>query len=165
MKTRELTHTAISLSLITISFILFKGTTNVFNAVTIPTIFYLNYSKFSFREYSTLVLLAFITALLFFFQQLFFIFFYALMAVLIKRILAQNYSKMLSFLILTSGFGGGFYITLTLTDTILGTALRNVLASVAAGNIFFLILVYTVTSLFVSISLLIIIPEIENRLR
>ncbi|PUU87737.1 MAG: hypothetical protein CI947_2116, partial [Halanaerobium sp.] len=53
MKTRELTHTAISLSLITISFILFKGTTNVFNAVTVPTILYLNYSKFSLREYTT----------------------------------------------------------------------------------------------------------------
>ena len=164
MKTRELTHTAISLSLITISFILFKGTTNVFNAVTVPTILYLNYSKFSLREYTTLVLLNFIMALLFFFQQLFFIFFYAVMAVLIKRILRQNYSKFFSFLILAVGFGGGFYFTLTLTDTILGTALRNVLASVAAGNPILLILLYSFTSSFVAAALILIIPEIDKRL-
>ena len=151
MNTRNLTHTAISLTLVIISFMLFRGSTNVFNAVTVPLIFYLNYKKFEFKHFFTLVLLSFIIALLFFFQQFFFIFFYALMAVFIKLLLQYNYHRLIKIIILTVVFGIGFYITLTLTDTILGTALREVLASVAAGNIYFLIFLYTVTSLFVSI--------------
>lgn len=164
MNTRNLTNTAISLTLIIISFMLFRGSTNVFNAVTIPLIFYLNYKKFEFKSFFTLVLLSFIISILFFFQQLFFIFFYALMAVFIKYLLQYNYHKLLKTIILSLSFGIGFYTTLTLTDTILGTALRKVLASTAAGNIYLLILLYTVTSLFVSISLLIITPQVENRI-
>lgn len=164
MKTRELTHTAVSLSLIIISFILFKGSTNIFNAVIVPTIFYLNYSKFSLKEFFTLILLSIIMAVLFFFQQLIFIFFYALIAVIIKKILAKSYSRVINFLILSTGFGAGFYITLTLTDIILGTALRNVLASVAAGNPTLLFLLYSFTSIFVAFSLILIIPEIDKRL-
>jgi len=165
MKTRNLTHTSISLTLIIISFMLFRGSTNIFNAVIIPLIFYLNYNKFDFKYYVTLVLLSFIIALLFFFQQLFFIFLYALMAVFIKYLFQYNYPKLIKIIILGLAFGIGFYTTLTLTDTILGTALRDVLASVAAGNIFFLVLLYTVTSVFVSMSLLIIIPQIEKQLQ
>jgi len=164
MDTRNLTHTAISLTLVIISFLLFRGSTNVFNAVIVPLIFYLNYKKFEFKNFFTLVLLSFIIALLFFFQQLFFIFFYAIMAAFIKLLLQYNYQKLIKIIILTLVFGMGFYTTLTLTDTILGTALREVLASVAAGNIYFLILLYTATSLFVSISLLIITPQIESRI-
>lgn len=165
MNTRKLTNTAISLTLIIISFMLFRGSTNIFNAVTIPLIFHLNFSNFDFKTFSTLVLLSFIIAVLFFFQQLFFIFFYALIAVFIKYLLQYNYHKLLKIIILSFAFGIGFYTTLTLTDTILGTALRDVLAAVAAGNLFFLILLYTVTSLFVAISLLGIIPQIENQLQ
>lgn len=165
MQTKKLTHTAISLTLIIISFMLFRGSTNIFNAVIVPLVFYLNFDKFDFKYFSTLVLISFIIAVLFFFQQLFFIFFYALMAVFIKYLLQYNYHQLFKIIILSFGFGIGFYTTLTLTDTILGTALRKVLASVAAGNVYFLILLYTVTSLFVSISLLIIIPQIEKQLQ
>jgi hypothetical protein len=128
-------------------------------------VFYLNFDKFDFKYFSTLILISFIIAVLFFFQQLFFIFLYALMAVFIKYLLQNNYHQLLKIIILSFGFGIGFYATLTLTDTILGTALRKVLASVAAGNIYLLILLYTVTSLFVSISLLLIIPQIEKQLQ
>ncbi len=165
MNTKKLTNTAISLTLIIISFMLFRGSTNIFNAITIPLIFHLNFNRFDFKTFSTLVLLSFLIALLFFFQQLFFIFFYALMAVFIKYLLQSDHYKLIKIFILSLAFGAGFYTTLTLTDTILGTALRKVLASVAAGNIFFLILLYTVTSLFVAVSLLIIIPQIEKQLQ
>jgi len=165
MQTKKLTHTAISLTLIIISFMLFRGSTNIFNAVIVPLVFYLNFDKFDFKYFSTLILISLIIAVLFFFQQLFFIFLYALMAVFIKYLLQNNYHQLLKIIILSFGFGIGFYATLTLTDTILGTALRKVLASVAAGNIYLLILLYTVTSLFVSISLLLIIPQIEKQLQ
>lgn len=164
MQTQRLTHTAVSLTLIIISFMLFRGSSNFLNAVTIPLVFYLNFSKFDFKYFSTLVLLSFIISILFFFQQLIFIFFYALMALFIKYLLQYNYHQFIKIIILSLGFGIGFYTTLTLTDVLLGTALRNILVSVAAGNIFFLILIYTLVSLFASISLLLIIPAIEKEL-
>lgn len=164
LRTREITHTALSLSLVMISFILFKGSTNVFNAVIVPTVFYINYSKFSLREFFTLILLTMTAALLFFFQQLFFILFYAVLAVFLKHLLENSYHKIIKVIILSAGFLTGFYITLSLTDMILGTALRKVLASAAAGNLTLIILLYSLTAVFVAVSLLFMVPEIEKRL-
>lgn len=65
MKSKNISHTAFSLALIFISFMLFRGSTNIVNAVVVPIIFYLNYIKFSWKEYITLILMTLFFSILF----------------------------------------------------------------------------------------------------
>lgn len=164
MKIKNLTHTAISLALIFISFLIFRGSSNIINAVTVPLILYLNYKKFSLKEYVTLVLMTLIFSLLFFFQQLFFIILYALLGIFLSKLFKSNYSFFFRMVSLTFVFFIGFFGTLNITDFILGTALQQMLLSLMGGNIFFLILFYLFNSIIISLALNFITPRIEKKL-
>lgn len=164
MKIKNLTHTAISLALIFISFLIFRGSSNIINAVTVPLILYLNYKKFSLKEYVTLILMTLIFSLLFFFQQLFFIILYALLGIFLSKLFKSNYSFFFRMVSLTFVFFIGFFGTLNITDFILGTALQQMLLSLMGGNIFFLILFYLFNSIIISLALNFITPRIEKKL-
>lgn len=164
MKIKNLSHTAFSLALIFISFMLFRGSTNIVNAVVVPTILYLNYIKFSWKEYLTLILMTLVFSILFFFQQIFFIFLYALLGIVMAKLFHGDYKKIFKIIFLTKIFAIGFFVTLNLTDLILGTALQPMLLSMMGGKILYLILFYLLNSLLVSFSLNYLVPQIEAKI-
>lgn len=164
MRIKHLTHTAISLALIFISFMLFRGSTNLVNAITVPLVLYINYKKFSIREYITLVLMTLIFSFLFFFQQLFFIFLYAFLGIFMAKIFQKNYGFYYRTAVFTLIFSLGFSITLNLTDLVLGTALQQMLFSIMSQNISLMILFYLFNSLIVSLALNFLTPQIEKKI-
>lgn len=164
MKIKNLSHTAFSLALIFISFMLFRGSTNIVNAVTVPTIMYLNYIKFSLKEYLALIIITLAFSILFFFQQIFFIFLYALLGIVMAKLFHGDHKKLFKIIFLTKIFALGFFLTLNLTDLILGTALQPMLLSMMGSNVLFLVLFYLVNSLLVSLALNFFVPQIEARI-
>lgn len=163
MKSKNISHTAFSLALIFISFMLFRGSTNIVNAVVVPIIFYLNYIKFSWKEYITLILMTLFFSILFYFQQIFFIFLYALLAIIMKKIFKNNYNRYLKIIILTLIFFLGFSVTLNITDFILGTELQQMFLSIVGNKIEFLVLFYLIDSIIVSSALNFLTPKIERK--
>lgn len=165
MDNNSLTHSAISISLVLVSFILFRGAANIVNSITVPIIFYLNYAKFDLKKYLLMILTVFILSFLFFFQQLFFIIFYAIMG----GILYHSFNKEINFIIRTILFAItfliGFIITITTTDIIIGTALRAALAAVVAGSKIGLIFLYLMTSVLVAVTLSFVGYQIDKRFR
>ena len=164
MKIKNLTHTAISLTLIFISFILFRGSSNIVNAVTVPLVLYFNYIKFNWREYLTLILMTLIFSFLFFFQQIFFILLYALLGIFMAKLFQSDYNRYLRIIILALIFFVGFFVTLNITDFVLGTALQQMLLSLMGGNITFLVLFYLLNSFIVSFALNFFAPQIEEKI-
>ncbi|MGM0499681.1 MAG: hypothetical protein ACQERL_05690 [Bacillota bacterium] len=164
MQIKNLSHTAFSLALIFISFMLFRGSTNIVNAVVVPTVFYLTYIKFSWKEYLTLILMTLIFSILFFFQQIFFIFLYALLGIVLVKLFHGDYKNYFKIIILTKIFALGFFVTLNLTDFILGTALQPMFFSMMGDKLLYLILFYIVNSLLVSLALNFIVPQIEAKI-
>jgi len=165
MDNNSLTHSAISISLVMVSFLLFRGAANIVNSITVPIIFYLNYAKFDLKKYLLMILTVFILSFLFFFQQLFFIIFYAILG----GVLYHSFTKEINFIIRTIlfviTFLIGFIITITITDIIIGTALRDALAAVVAGSKIGLVFLYLMTSIFVAVTLNFVGYQINKRLK
>ena len=165
MDNNSLTHSAISISLVLVSFILFRGAANIVNSITVPIIFYLNYAKFDLKKYLLMILTVFILSFLFFFQQLFFIIFYAILG----GVLYHSFKKKINFIVRTIIFSItfllGFVITINITDIVIGTALRQALAAAAAGSEIGLVFLYLMTSVLVAVTLSFVGYQIDKRFR
>lgn len=164
LEIKNLSHTAFSLALIFISFMLFRGSTNIVNAVVVPTIMYLNYIRFSWKEYLSLIIMTLVFSILFFFQQIFFVFLYAFLGLVMVKLFSGNYKRHFKIIFFTKVFAIGFFITLNLTDFILGTTLQPTLLAMMGGKISFLILFYLINALLISISLNYLVPSIEAKI-
>ena len=165
MNIKSLTYAAISISLIFMSFILFRGAANIVNSIIVPVVFYINYTKFNLKEYLLLILAVFILSFLFFFQQLFFIIFYAVLGWLLYYTLKRKLGFIVNTIIISIAFLIGFVSTISLTDLIIGTALRKALLTVGGGSQLGLILVFIMISIVVGLTLDFIIFELDKRLK
>ncbi|MGM0437837.1 MAG: hypothetical protein ACQEQD_06165 [Bacillota bacterium] len=165
MNNNSLTHLAISISLVLVSFIFFRGAANIANSIVVPIIFYINYAKFDLKEYLIMILAVFIFSFLFFFQQLFFIIFYAILGWVLYHIFKKEINFIVRTLIFSITFLIGFVITINITDIVIGTALRKALAAVVAGSQIGVIFLYIMTSILVAVTLNFVGYQIDRRLK
>lgn len=164
MRINNLTLAALSLALVFVFFMLFKGVTNILNSVFVPLVFYINISRFKWKEYIALVTAVLILTFLFFFQQIFFVLFYALLGWVLYKLFKRKKGFLLNTTILTIVNFIGFIIIINITDLILGTAITKALLSISGGTQLGLLIVFFLEALFVALSLVIIIPRVAGRL-
>ncbi|MFO7814326.1 MAG: hypothetical protein R6V14_01075 [Halanaerobiales bacterium] len=164
MRIKNLTQAALSLTLIFIFFMLFKGTTNILNSIFVPLVLYINISKFKRKEYIALVTAVLILTFLFFFQQIFFILFYALLGWVLHELFKRKRGFLLKTTVLTIVNFTGFIIIINITDLLLGTTITKALLSIGGGTQLGLVIVFFLEALFVALSFVIIIPRVIGRL-
>jgi len=161
---KNLTQAALSLTLIFVFFMLFKGVTNILNSIFVPLVFYINISRFKWKAYLALVTATLILTFLFFFQQIFFVLFYALLGWILYKLFNKKKGFLFNTTILTLVNLISFIIIINLTDLFLGTAIIKALLSISGGTTLGLLIVFLLEALFVALSLEIIIPMVEGRL-
>lgn len=164
MRINNLTLAALSLALVFVFFMLFKGVTNILNSIFVPLVFYINISKFKWKEYIALITAVLILTFLFFFQQIFFVLFYALLGWVLYKLFKRKKGFLLNTTVLTIVNFIGFIIIINITDLLLGTAITKTLLSISGGTQLGLLIVFLLEALFVALSLVIIIPRVAGRL-
>jgi len=164
MRIKNLTLAALSLALIFVFFMIFKGVTNILNSIFVPLVFYINISKFKWKEYIVLVTAVMILTFLFFFQQIFFVLFYAILGWVLYKLFERKKGFLLNTTILTIVNFIGFIIIINITDLFLGTAIRKALLAISGGTQLGLLTVFLLEALFVAFSLVIIIPRVAGRI-
>lgn len=132
MRTDKLARGAISLTVIIVSLMLFRGTTSIFSSFIIPLALYIFLKDFSPGEQLTTVLAAFILVAIFFNTQLFFMVAYGLLAFLLSVVAGKR--LVLKIVLLSLGAAVSFIVAIQLTDLVLGTAIQQALTSLAVGS-------------------------------
>ena len=132
MRTEKLARGALTLAVITISFMLFRGSTSLLNSIIVPLALYIILYDFTPGEFLTTFIAGLFLVALFFGTQIFFMMIYGLLAFLLL-VLAQK-GIFLRIGLLSSGAVISFIIAIHLTDLILGTAIQQALTSLAGGS-------------------------------
>lgn len=164
MRINNLTLAALSLALVFVFFMLFRGATNILNSIFVPLVFFINISKFKWKEYILLITAVLILTFLFFFQQIFFVLFYALLGWVLYKLFKKKKGFILNTGLITIVNFVGFIIMFKLTDLLLGTAITKVLLSIGGGTQLGFLVVIFLEALFVALSLVIIISRVAGRL-
>ena len=132
---KAITRGALTIALICVFFTLFKGVTNIFNALLIPLTLYLSVLNLRKREifliYSALALICFI----FFKVQLIFVFFYCLIGLLLCLLHRKKIPFFPSFLFLTVAIGMSFWLSILLTDYLFLTHMNDIMMKALKGSI------------------------------
>jgi len=136
IKLNMITRGAMTMALIFISFLLFKGVTNILNAFIVPQVLYLCCINQKEKQIFTLYLAVIIFVVLFFKIQLFFIIFYCCIAFILTQLRKKNINTLLSTLTLTLAISFSFWIGIILTDYFFLTRMNEIIINVMKGNIF-----------------------------
>lgn len=135
MKTKTITRAAMALTLIFICFSIFKGPTNILNALFIPLILYFGLFKLSSREFIAVTIATMLFCFIFFKVQIIFVLAYCGIALLLIWLNKKSYGWLLAFALLTVAISFSFFIALTMTDFIFGTQINILLIRMLGGNI------------------------------
>lgn len=135
MKTKTITRAAMALTLIFICFSIFKGTTNILNALFIPLILYFGLFKLSSREFIAVTIATMLFCFIFFKVQIIFVLAYCSLALLLIWLNNKSYGWLLAVALLTVAISVSFFIALTMTDFIFGTQINILLIRMLGGNI------------------------------
>lgn len=141
MRTAKLARGALTLSVIVVSFIFFRGTTSILNSIVVPLALYIFLGDFNIREWVTTLLAALILVAIFFGTQIIFMGAYGLLAFLLSAVSGKK--MLLRTIMLTSGAVVSFITAIYLTDLFLGTSIQQALTSLVGGdqlNFYFLVL-------------------------
>lgn len=140
MRLNVFVYNILALAIIYILFLLFKGPTNILNALFVPLTLLIFSFKSNFKErmifYSTVILFS----ALFFNTQIFFIIAYCFIAAILRVIQVNSFKTIGSLLLLTMSVGFLFYLGIVLTDLVFQTRINSIMMNVLNNNI----LVYTV---------------------
>ena len=164
MKTNNITQSALSLALIVICFLLFRGVTNILNSILVPLVLYLNIRGQSWKVYITTMLGLVLLSILFFKHQIIFSILYGILALLLLKTIKGKKPFLIKVSILSIGAWVGFITAILVTDFILGTKIMTALLSIAGGLYAGVIVLIAVEALIVGTLLVLITPTIENRL-
>lgn len=134
MRLKNLTYSAISLALIAVSFMLFRGVTNILNSIVVPLILYFNLRRHNWQETAITMLALLILTGLFFIQQLFFVILYLLLSLLLGLVMKKKLPRWAKIFLMTIGAAIGYFITIQLSDFILGTNIQAALLAITANS-------------------------------
>ncbi len=165
MKLNNLVYNIMALTLIYVLFLLFKGPTNILNALFVPLTIFIFSFKNNHRERLIFYGVVILFSSLFFNIQIFFVIVYCIIAVLIRIINDNNFNKINSFLLLTLTVGFLFYLGIIFTDLVFQTKINSIMMTILNNNnIFYLIMILFEASI-VSIALLFFTKLFKNRIR
>ncbi|KAF0091473.1 MAG: hypothetical protein FD141_1262 [Fusobacteria bacterium] len=153
MRLNIFVYNILALAIVYILFLLFKGPTNILNALFVPLTLLIFSFKSNFKErmvfYGTVILF---TAL-FFSVQVFFVIAYCFIAAILRVILVNKFRALGSLLLLTLSVGFLFYLGIVLTDLVFLTRINSIMMNVLNNNVFVYAMVIIVEAGFVSVLL------------
>ncbi len=132
MSAEKLARGALTLTVIAVSLIIFRGSLSFFNSLVIPLAIYLMLADFRPGELATVFLSALIMVILFFSTQTFFMLSYGLLALLLTALAGRG--AILRLVVLSLGAALSFIAAILMTDLLLTTAIQQVLTSLAGGS-------------------------------
>lgn len=136
IKLNMITRGAMSMALIFISFLLFKGVTNILNAFIVPLVLYLCCINQKEKEIFIVYLAVILFVVLFFKIQLFFIIFYCAIAFILTQLRKRSINTLFSAIVLTIAISFSFWIGIMLTDYFFLTHMNEIIMKIMKGNIF-----------------------------
>jgi hypothetical protein len=147
MRPRSLTNGAAAITLTLVSFLIFRGMTNLVNSITIPLIF-LFFTGSLDQQSRIAVGVAMLFAVLFLFPaQILFTLIYLGMAILLIYILGKDHLIQLLYPILVTGL---LIFGVNLTDKLFLTEINAFMVHLSGGKLFVYILIFFIESLLIS---------------
>ncbi len=162
MNTKKVARSGITLTIIILSFIFFRGTTSLLGSLIIPLAIYINLHDFSLGEYLTTITAAIILVAIFFWTQVLFMIIYGFLAYILSIVVEKNLFLRIVLLSLTAALS--FIIAIRLTDLLLGTAIQQALTALMGGTLPGFYLLVLVEGLIVGVFLSTLGPWLESRL-
>jgi len=136
MKINEVTRAGIILALVMVSYALFKGTSNIFNALLVPLFLYAAISNLSLKGVVALFLsLMFLSAVINMWQ-IFFSLIYFFLAVLIYLATTRQLKFSLRILLISFVVFISFLFSIRLTDLVFGTRIEAFMMQLAGDSFF-----------------------------
>jgi hypothetical protein len=124
----------LTIALVCIFFTVFKGVTNIFNALLVPLALYGNLMNLKREErYAILGALLFVCAILFKVQVIFTVF-YCMIALLLLYIQSKKWSFLRGAVLLSLGLSLSFWIAIEATDALFLTHMGDIMRHALNGN-------------------------------
>ncbi|MGM0421245.1 MAG: hypothetical protein ACQEQG_09645 [Bacillota bacterium] len=164
MRLRNLTYSAVSLALVAVSFMLFRGVTNILNSIVVPLILYFNLRRHDWPETAVTMLALLILTGLFFMQQLFFVILYLLLSLLLGLVMHEELSRWAKITLMTAGAAFGYFITIRLSDFMLGTNIQAALLAITAGSFPRYLILLMVEALVTAVGLVLLANILRRRI-
>jgi hypothetical protein len=134
IRIQAITRGALTIALVCIFFTVFKGVTNIFNALLVPLVLYGNLLDLRREErYAILFALVFLCAIFFKIQVIFTIF-YCIIALLLLFIQRGKWSFPFGVILLTLGLSMSFWIAIEATDALFLTHMGDIMQYALHGN-------------------------------
>src|SRR6056297_325588 len=162
MKAEKLARSGITLSIIILSFILFRGSSSLLGSLIIPLAVYINLYDFSLGEFLLTITAATILVAIFFSTQVLFMIVYGFLAYMLSTLVDKNLFMRMSVLSLTAALS--FFIAIYLTDLFLGTTIQHALTSLMGGTLLGFFLMVLLEGMIIGVALSFLGPWLKSRL-
>lgn len=163
INTKSITRGALAIALIVVSFSIFKGVTNIFNAFLVPIALHLGTLGTKRVEKAAVFGLVFLLCFLFFKLQMFFLLIYFFVAILLSLLL--KFRTWISLLFLTIANSVGFFVGILLTDLLLSTHMFALLMGVLSNNMIAYAGILLFEGAIVSVGQLFLARKMEQRIK
>ena len=164
MSIQAITRGALTIALICIFFILFKGFINIFNALLVPLVLYVNLLALKNEErYLILIALLLVCAILFKVQFIFTIF-YCIIGLLLLFIQRKKWPFIPGAILLSLVLSLSFFIAIEATDALFLTHVGDIMRHALNGNILAYLGVLVLEGGLVGIGLLFAARMLQNRI-
>jgi hypothetical protein len=164
MKTVDIVRGALSLTVIVISLFLFKGTTNLINAIIIPVTLYINLRGWQPRQVASVFAAFLLLCAILFNYQIIFASIYCLMTGVYLFLNARKVNVLVRAIVLTLIASACFAVGIKLTDFIFMTQIETLLLKVLKGNLLIYYLILFVEGLIAAVSIVCSTSFLEKRL-
>lgn len=165
MGLKTITRGALAVALIYVCFLMFKGATNILNALFVPLIIYLVTLESSKKDTLALYGMIFLFCALFINIQIFFVLFYCLIASVLTFLYKTKSGKTVTILLLTLTTGSCFWLGIVLTDFVFHTQINSIMLRILNSNVFLYVMIILIEAGIVSVLLFILSGVFRGRMK
>lgn len=161
--TATIAQGALTIALIFVSFLLFRGATNILNAFFVPLVLYFYSMGKKAWEIIAVDGVLILFCVFFFQMQIVFIVVYCLIAYFLKLLNDISVHPALASLLLTIGVSLSFWAGIILTDLFFGTRVNTIMMDLLHGNVLAYIIMLLIEGALVGVSLLLLSRKLQKR--
>lgn len=148
--TKNLTISALAIALVLVSFTLFKGTTNLFNAILVPLILAIMVYRIPVKQRFITLFTAYIIVMLLFPTQIIYMFVYIGLALILIN--SNRNSTNITWIIRIIGFALVLFIATYISDYMFKLEINAFVYNLTQGRLLFFIGFYIIESIIILIS-------------
>lgn len=136
IRIQAITRGALTIALVCIFFTVFKGVTNIFNALLVPLVLYVNLLNLKREERYVILSALFFLCTILFKTQVIFTIFYCIIGLLLLFIQRKKWSFPRGAILLSLGLSLSFWISIEATDALFLTHMGDTMQHALNGNLF-----------------------------